>query len=110
MLLMPLKTSCETIAKYYLPAIRSIIAKKLVEQYRLSQTQVAEKLGTTQAAVSQYLSSRRGVKTTKEIEEDPMLKKAITQVIEKIAKNEDPDILSTQLCHLCNLIRERKRR
>ena len=107
---MPLKTSCETIAKYYLPAIRSLIAKKLVEQYRLSQTQVAEKLGTTQAAVSQYLSSRRGTKTVKEIEEDPLLKKAITQVVEKIVKSEDPDVLSMQLCGLCNLIRERKER
>ncbi|MGC8849340.1 MAG: transcriptional regulator [Candidatus Bathyarchaeia archaeon] len=107
---MPAGPSCEKIARYYLPAIRSMIAKRLMERYNLSQTQIAEKLGTTQAAVSQYLSSKRGSKTMREIEENPMLEKAVNEAVEKIAKGGDPDTLSIQLCSLCSLIREGKRR
>ncbi len=53
---------CEFTGKYILPIFRSMIAKELVQKYRLSQTDAAKKLGTTQAAVSQYLSSKRAYK------------------------------------------------
>jgi predicted transcriptional regulator len=108
---MPSRPSCEEIARYYLPAIRSMIAKKLMEQYGLSQIQIAERLGTTQAAVSQYLSLKRGSKTVKEIEGDPILEKAVNEAAEEVAKRGGPDTLSIQLCNLCSLIREgRKQR
>ncbi|MEM2123621.1 MAG: helix-turn-helix domain-containing protein [Candidatus Bathyarchaeia archaeon] len=98
--------ACEKVAKYYLPALRSMIAKKLMEKYSLSQTQIAEKLGTTQAAVSQYLSSKRGAKTVKEIEENPMLEEALNEAVEELANSTDTDKLSVQLCNLCRLIRK----
>ncbi|MBS7645836.1 MAG: helix-turn-helix domain-containing protein [Candidatus Bathyarchaeia archaeon] len=107
---MPVGPSCEKIARYYLPAIRSIIAKRLMERYNLSQIQIAEKLGTTQAAVSQYLSSKRGAKTMREIEENPVLEKAVNEAVERIARSGDPDTLPIQLCNLCGLIREGKGR
>jgi predicted transcriptional regulator len=56
-----------------LPAIRRELAKSLVHEHRLSQRETAEKLGITEAAVSQYLSAKRakgvvfGTKVMKEI-------------------------------------------
>ncbi|MEM3391769.1 MAG: helix-turn-helix domain-containing protein [Archaeoglobaceae archaeon] len=45
--------------KYILPAIRAMVAKELIERgYKIKE--VAEMLGLTQAAVSQYLASKRG--------------------------------------------------
>jgi len=46
--------------KNYLPVIRSLIAKELVENYKLNQIQIARLLGITQPAVSNYLSLLRG--------------------------------------------------
>jgi predicted transcriptional regulator len=60
---------CEVIGKYVLPVFRSMLAKELVQKYRLSQTEAAKKLGTTQAAVSQYLSSKRAYKGMEQVEE-----------------------------------------
>jgi len=59
---------CEMIGKYVLPIFRSMLAKELVQNYHLSQTETAKELGTTQAAVSQYLSSKRAYKGVEHVE------------------------------------------
>ena len=51
----------EVEAKTIIPALRSLIAKKLVNTYHLPQQKVAELLGITQAAVSNYIRDVRGV-------------------------------------------------
>ena len=46
---------CETVVRYVLPAFRSLVAKKLLEEYNFTQLEAARALGTTQAAISQYV-------------------------------------------------------
>jgi predicted transcriptional regulator len=53
---------CETIGKYVMPVFRSYIAKELINAHNLTQVQAAQKLGTTQAAISQYINSKRATK------------------------------------------------
>ncbi|HLD56727.1 MAG TPA: helix-turn-helix domain-containing protein [archaeon] len=53
----------EVLIREVMPAMRGIIAKKLIEIYGLSQKQAAIKLGTTQPAISQYKRGIRGAKT-----------------------------------------------
>ena len=53
---------CEIVARYLLPIFRSMVAKELIEKYNFTQVAAAEKLGTTQAAISQYIHSKRGYK------------------------------------------------
>ena len=53
----------EILIREVMPAMRAIIAKSLVETYGLSQKQAAQKLGTTQPAISQYKRGLRGFKT-----------------------------------------------
>jgi predicted transcriptional regulator len=60
---------CEIIGKYVLPIFRAMLAKELVQKYNFSQTQAAKKIGTTQAAVSQYLSSKRAYKDIEHVEQ-----------------------------------------
>ena len=48
-----MKPSCEVVVKYVLPVFRAMVAKELIVKYKLSQNEVAQKLGITQAAVSQ---------------------------------------------------------
>jgi len=59
---------------YVLPALRRELVKSLVRKYRMAQKDVAEMLGITKAAVSQYLKDKRAkevvlnAKILKEIE------------------------------------------
>nr|MDO8100685.1 thiamine-phosphate synthase family protein [Candidatus Njordarchaeota archaeon] len=55
-----MRPPCELVVKNYLPVIRSLIAKELVENHKLNQIQIARLLGITQPAVSNYLSLLRG--------------------------------------------------
>jgi predicted fused transcriptional regulator/phosphomethylpyrimidine kinase/predicted transcriptional regulator len=55
-----LRPPCELVVKHYLPVIRSLIARELVDTYDLNQMQIAKLLGITQPAVSNYLSLMRG--------------------------------------------------
>lgn len=47
-------------ARTSVPAIRALVARKLTNEHHLAQQQVANLLGITQAAVSNYLRGRRG--------------------------------------------------
>ena len=47
-------------AKSLIPAVRAILAKKLIREYSLKEEDVAKELGITQAAVSNYVRGTRG--------------------------------------------------
>ncbi|HWS20420.1 MAG: transcriptional regulator [Thermoproteota archaeon] len=47
-------------AKSLIPAVRAILAKKLIGEYSLKEEDVAKDLGITQAAVSNYVRGTRG--------------------------------------------------
>ncbi len=55
-----MKLKLEMMIQQILPSVRSFVAKELVFQYKLSQTEAAELLGITQPAISQYLNNVRG--------------------------------------------------
>jgi len=44
---------------YIIPAIRRELAKSFIKKYKIRQNKVAELLGTTEAAVSQYIHRKR---------------------------------------------------
>ncbi len=94
---------CEMIGKYVLPIYRSLLARELVEKYNFSQTQAAKRLGTTQAAISQYLSSKRAFKGIDHVEQ--YLPKIQTMASETAKKLVDKEIsasdLTVDFCHLC---------
>jgi predicted transcriptional regulator len=78
--------SCESVARYILPLYRAFVAKELIEKYGYTQVKAAKKLGTTQAAISQYLSHKRGRKGIPNYEEiAPDVQEAATKVAAEIA-------------------------
>ena len=107
---------------YLIPALRKELAGILIRDYSLTQKKAAEILGITDAAISQYLSSKRGneikfskdeiekiKKTAKEIatnKEDIMRKiYALSVSLRKskticsIHKNQDDDVEKD--CDIC---------
>lgn len=95
---------CERFVNHYLPAIRSMIAKRLLERYDLTQNEVAKKMKTTQPAISHYIREARG-KKVKELESNDILSKKIDEIVEKLYnENLDEKEFEKLFCEICKLI------
>ena len=95
---------CEIIGKYALPLYRSLLAKELVQKYHLSQTEAGKKLGTTQAAVSQYLSSKRAYKGIEHVEVFlPKIQVMAEETAQKLVNKEiSAGDVTVDFCKLCS--------
>jgi len=51
---------CDSMVRNLLPPMRAEMVSRLVQKQGLSQSDAAKRLGLTRAAVSQYLSRKRG--------------------------------------------------
>ena len=99
-----MKPLCEVVSQDVLPAVRALVAKKMVEEYGFSQKNAAEKLGTTQPAISQYISRLRGQKT-KVFDDYPEVLEKINELAEGIAKGEVvSDQITLRFCEICKLM------
>ena len=104
-----LRPPCEVVVQYLLPAFRSLVAKELVERHNLSQVASASKLGTTQAAVSQYVCSKRGKRGVSELESIPRARSAVKRIAREIAGEESSSLETTwSFCLLCKSLREQE--
>jgi predicted transcriptional regulator len=81
-----------------------MLAKELVQKYHLKQTEAAKKLGTTQAAISQYLSSKRAYKGIEHVEQFlPQIQTMADETARKIMNKEmGVDEVTFDFCKLCN--------
>ena len=95
------KTLCEYIIWHGLPVIRKEIAASLVFDHGLSQRQAAKKLGITPAAVSQYLSKKRG----KYQITDQILIQEIHSSAERIIEHGE-SVVVVETCRLCKIIKK----
>jgi predicted transcriptional regulator len=91
---------CEKVAFEILPALRAEVAKILKEKYNLSQNEIAEILGISQASVSYYLNGLRGKKKiyTEKIE------KLCEEIVRKIINKEEFRMKLNKIA--CNLAKE----
>lgn len=102
---MTLKPPCEIMVKTYLPYIRRRLAQKLIEK-GVSQRETAEKLGLTQAAVSQYMSKKRA---NDEINDPEALDRLADDFAEKLADDEVGEVERVRgICDICIELRSSK--
>jgi uncharacterized protein len=101
---------CETIGKYVLPVFRSLIADELVNTYGLTQVETAKRLGTTQAAISQYLNSKRAFKCSEQFGDIlPKIKMAAQETAKRLAnKKMGSDDVAIDVCKLCSTLSEKE--
>jgi len=101
-----MRLPCEDFTRHILPAFRSLIAKGLIKDHGLTQAAAAGKLGTTQAAVSYYLSSKRGEKYVKKLENDPLVKSKIREIVNGLNAGTLSTVeVTDNLCDLCESVR-----
>lgn len=97
---------CEVAVKSVVPAIRSAIAKELIQSYGLKQKDVASLLGVTQTAVSKYTRHVRGrVLKIEDVEEvrHMIMEIAVSLANGRMSKYE----LVVRFCAVCSLIRRK---
>jgi predicted transcriptional regulator len=106
-----MSTSCESVARHILPLYRSFVAKELVKKYKYTQVQAAKKLGTTQAAISQYLTAKRGHKGIQNYEEvASLVQNAAAEVAERLTTTDmSPEEFSDSFCDLCRSLQKAKK-
>ena len=82
---------------YIIPALRREIAKSMIRDYKLTQKQVSEHMDITEAAVSQYLSSKRAMGV--------IFSKAVLDQIKNSVKKiiDDEKLLVPEMMKLCKL-------
>ncbi len=101
-----MRPPCELVVRSVLPAFRSLIAKRLIERHHFSQVTAAEKLGTTQAAISYYLYSKRGDEKVKQLEALPSVQAMVNEIAEGIATDKfSPFQAMLLFCKLCKALR-----
>ncbi len=100
-----MKIPCEIVVWYVLPTIRREIAKELVKTHSMKQADVARKFEVTDAAISQYLTRKRGENEV--IQNSKFYDHFIEEIrisSEKIVA-EDCDFAS-EVCRLCCVVKE----
>jgi len=103
-----MKPYCETVAQMLLPTLRALIAKDLIEKYKLTQEEAASKLGLTQSAISQYRRELRGSKI-KIMEKDKIITDEIESFASRMASGEFNALTALDaFCNICKNVRKRK--
>lgn len=101
-----MRPPCESVVKLVLPAFRSLIAKELIDKHNFSQVAAAKQLGTTQAAISYYLDSKRGEKKMKQLEGIPSVRSMADQIANGIANRSLSSFdAMLKFCELCKVLR-----
>lgn len=94
-------------AKSLIPAVRAILAKKLIKEYSLKEEDVARVLGITQAAVSNYVRGTRGdIELISKLESVREVMRMIDDIAKDLSTNKayTPSTLA-KFVGLCNYMR-----
>ena len=88
-----------------------MVAKELIEKYSFTQISAAKKLGTTQAAISQYIHSKRGYKGVAQFTDIlPEIQSLADETAKSIATGEmDTEKIMQKFCELCTILRKKKK-
>lgn len=101
-----MRPPCETIVSAVLPAIRSLLARELIENHSMKQTEVARILGTTQSAISQYQKHKRGDQLTDALSSQPEVQEAIENLVAEITSRDSQKRESIKtICSICMSMR-----
>ena len=98
-----MRTPCELIVWNVVPVIKKELARNLVSEFHLNQKQAADKLQTTEAAVSRYLSGKRGVLAIV----DEEIREEIRKSAEIISKDDNPNLV-LEICRICRIFRSKE--
>jgi predicted transcriptional regulator len=98
-----MKTTCEIMVQKVLPAIRAELSRAMIFEHRCTQQEVADILELSRAAVSQYVSEKRGAEVDFSEETQNEIRKFASVLLN--------DGLSSQekvkgMCSICSFVQK----
>ncbi|MCW3998128.1 MAG: hypothetical protein NWF10_06120, partial [Candidatus Bathyarchaeota archaeon] len=98
---------CEVGVKTVVPAIRALLAKKLVEQHGMNESQTAVILGLSQSAISRYKTKNRGHILSIDNDQDVQL--LLDKMIHILLYGKPLETIKILdiFCDTCSLVREK---
>jgi len=91
---------CDTLVRTLLPVMRAEMVSRLVNDRGLSQSEAARRLGVTRAAISQYVSRKRGMSAGQFSPE-------ISAIIDRWAYAVDTGDSDINLCDVCKCAKKK---
>lgn len=91
---------CDTLVRTFLPGMRAEMVSRLVNDRGLSQSEAARRLGVTRAAISQYVSRKRGCM-------DARFSPEIIEMIDRWAYAVDTGDSDINLCEVCKCAKKK---
>lgn len=95
-----MKTPCEIMVQKVLPAIRAELARNMMVEHECTQQKVADTLGLSRAAVSQYVSEKRGAEIDFSEETKEVLRNLATGLLGDISTKDK----ITGMCTACRFV------
>ena len=96
-----LRSPCESLVKYVLPALRSMLVYHMYVEKEMSQLQIARLTGMSQSTVSRYLNNERGLYKSI-IAKLPGVEEVLDEIASRLEERGDVSI-----CTACKLLEER---
>ncbi|MBM3229769.1 hypothetical protein FJZ26_05025 [Candidatus Parvarchaeota archaeon] len=97
-------TPCESIVKYYIPALKAGIVQSLYASHGMSQVRIAKALGMTQAQVSKYITHDYSHEIEK-AQKTALISKNSKQIAMRIARDGIGSFeISRMVCTTCATI------
>ena len=98
---------CEVGVKTVIPAIRALLAIKLVEQHGMNEKQTAMLLGLSQSAISRYKTKNRG--NILKIDTDPEVQTLIDKMLNLLINGKKQELFTILdvFCETCSVVRKK---
>ncbi|MGP8322101.1 MAG: transcriptional regulator [Methanosarcinaceae archaeon] len=97
-----MKPPCEIMVQKILPAIRAELARVLMVEHNCTQQKVADILGLSRAAVSQYVSEKRGAEIGFSDETKEVIKNFAAELLGDLSTKEKV----RGMCNACKFVRK----
>ncbi|OPY21568.1 MAG: hypothetical protein A4E24_00503 [Methanomethylovorans sp. PtaU1.Bin093] len=95
-----MKTTCEIMVQKVLPAIRAEIARVMFSEHRCTQQEIADILCLSRAAVSQYMSEKRGA----EVDFPEEVRAEVRKFSARLLKGMDQKDQVEGMCNICRFV------
>lgn len=105
-----MKPPCMLMVGSILPALRVMLARRMVEEYGLTRSEVARRLQVSRAAVTQYLKGVRGNYPLDLIAGSEAGREALERLTLELSK-ENPNFVEglRRLCAVCRILRRERK-
>jgi hypothetical protein len=98
-----MKTTCEIMVQKVLPAIRAELSRTMIFEYGCTQQDVADILELSRAAVSQYVSEKRGAEVDFSKETQKEIQKFASVLLKQGLSSQEK---AKGMCGICSYVQK----